>query len=53
MPNVEGMNILDATKVLKEVNLSLKIQNEPETYDKEQTVIKIQLPKTLKFLFAA
>ena len=45
MPNVEGMNILDATKVLKEVNLSLKIQNEPETYDKEQTVIKIQLPK--------
>ncbi|MCI9177875.1 MAG: PASTA domain-containing protein [Clostridia bacterium] len=45
VPNIEGMSITQASKVLKEVNLSLKIQNEPEIYDKEQTMIKTQLPK--------
>lgn len=39
------MTILDATKLLKEVNLELQIKNAPEEYDKQTTIIKEQLPK--------
>lgn len=45
VPNIEGMTIIEATKVLKEVNLDLQIENEPENLDKTTTIIKEQLPK--------
>lgn len=45
VPNLEGMTIFDAKKALKELNLELQIQNEPEEYDAKQTIIKEQLPK--------
>lgn len=45
VPNVEGMTIQEASKVLKEVNLDFQIENEPEDLDKTTTVVKEQLPK--------
>ncbi len=45
VPNIEGMTIQEATKALKEVNLDLQIQNEPEDIDKTKVVVKEQLPK--------
>lgn len=45
VPEIEEMTIKEATKILKEVNLDLQIENEPENLDKENTVIKEQLPK--------
>ena len=44
VPNVEGITVQEAIKVLKEMNLELQIQDEPENLDKT-TVIKRQLPK--------
>lgn len=46
VPNIEGMTITEAIKKLKESNLSLKIQNEPEDLDKNNTNIVEQLPKS-------
>ena len=45
VPNIEGMTIQEATKALKEKNLELQIENEPEDLDKKTTVINEQLPK--------
>ena len=45
VPNIEGMTISEAIKVLKEVGLELQIKNEPENYDKTQTIVKEQFPK--------
>ncbi len=45
IPNVEGMTIREASKVLKNVNLDLQIENEPEEIDKTKVVVKEQLPK--------
>lgn len=45
VPNVEGLTIQEASKVLKEVNLDFQIENEPEDLDKATTVVKEQLPK--------
>lgn len=45
IPNVEGMTITEATKALKNVNLDLQIENEPENIDKTKVVVKEQLPK--------
>ncbi|MCI9038958.1 MAG: PASTA domain-containing protein [Clostridia bacterium] len=45
VPNVEGMTVAEAAKVLKEVNLDYQIENEPEGLDKTTTIIKEQLPK--------
>lgn len=45
VPNIEGMTIKEATKVLKERNLEFKIENEPENLDKENTIVKEQIPK--------
>ena len=45
VPNVEGLSIEEASKVLKELNLNMQIQNEPEEYDKTKVVVKEQLPK--------
>lgn len=46
VPNIEGISITEAIKKLKESNLSLKIQNEPEGLDKNNTNIVEQLPKS-------
>lgn len=45
VPNIEGMTIKEATKALKERNLEFKIENEPENLDKENTIVKEQIPK--------
>lgn len=45
VPNIEGMTIKEATEVLKERNLEFKIENEPENLDKENTIVKEQIPK--------
>ncbi len=45
VPEIEGMTIQEATKVLKEYNLELQIENEIENYDKKSTLVKEQLPK--------
>ena len=45
VPNIEGMTVTEATKKLKEVNLSLQIQEEPENLDKDIAIITEQLPK--------
>ena len=45
IPNVEGMTVSEASKVLKNVNLDLQIENEPEEMDKTKVVVKEQLPK--------
>lgn len=45
VPNIEGLSIQEATKLLKEKNLELQIENEPQDLDKKETMIKEQLPK--------
>lgn len=44
IPNVEGMTIKEAEKTLKEYNLQMKINNEPEEVDKSTIVIN-QMPQ--------
>ena len=45
VPNIEGLSIKEATKVLKDLNLGIQIENEPENLDKENTIVKEQAPK--------
>ncbi len=45
VPNIEEMTVKEAITKLKEVNLELKIENEPENLDKTTAIIKEQLPK--------
>lgn len=45
VPNIEGKSIKEAESILKENNLKLVINNEPEGIDKENTIIKEQTPK--------
>ena len=45
VPKVEGMNILEAQKIVKELGLELKIENDSEELDKENTFINEQIPK--------
>ena len=45
VPNVEGMTIKEAIKLLKEKKLELQIENEPEGLDKATTIVNEQLPK--------
>lgn len=45
VPSVEGLSIKEATKILKNVNLNLQIENSPEDLDTENTIIKEQVPK--------
>ena len=44
VPNLIGMNIKEAEKSLKEINLEISINNEQEGMDKENTIIKNQTP---------
>ena len=45
VPNVEGLMIKEATKILKDLNLSIQIENELENLDKENTIVREQVPK--------
>ena len=45
-PNIEGLTIKEAEKILKENELQLSIENETEELDKENTVISEQTPKS-------
>ncbi len=45
MINIEGMNIKDAEKAIKELELEISIENESEEIDKENTIITEQVPK--------
>lgn len=45
VPNIEGKSIKEAESILKENNLTLVISNEQEEMDKENIIIKEQIPK--------
>ena len=45
VPNIEGLTIKEATKLLKSLNLDLQIENEVQDLDKENTIVKEQVPK--------
>ncbi len=45
VPNVENMTVAEAVKALKQLNLDLQIQEEPENLDKTKAIITKQLPK--------
>ena len=45
VPNVEGMSIKEAEKIVKEVGLEISIQNESEELDKENTIVTSQSPR--------
>ena len=42
VPNIEGLTIKEATKLLKSLNLDLQIENEVQDLDKENTIVKAQ-----------
>lgn len=44
-PDIIGKSIKDAEKILKENGLTIVIENESEELDKENTIVKEQLPK--------
>lgn len=48
MPNITGLSIKEAEKILKEINLELRLQEiteeDEETLDKENIIIKEQIP---------
>ena len=45
VPNVEGMSIKEAEKIVKEVGLEISIQNDTEEIDKENTIVTSQSPR--------
>ena len=45
VPNVEGKNIKEAEKIIKEAGLEICIQNFSEELDKESTIVKEQSPR--------
>ena len=45
MPNVIGLTIKEAQKTLKESGFEIKINNETEELDKENTIIATQIPQ--------
>lgn len=44
VPNIEGLSINDAEKIVKELGLELSIENNSEEFDKENTIISEQIP---------
>ena len=44
VPNIEGMSIKEAEKVLKEIGLQISIENETDELDKQTTIVE-QIPK--------
>lgn len=45
VPNVEGVSIKEAEKIVKELGLEISINNDSEELDKENTVVLQQIPK--------
>ncbi len=45
VPNIEGMTINEAKKVLKDLELELKISNSYDGMKQSEVIIKEQLPK--------
>lgn len=45
VPNVEGLSIKEAEKVVKDAGLEISIQNDSNELDKENTVIAGQSPR--------
>ena len=45
VPNIEGKSLKEAESILKENNLVLTINNQQEGMDKENTIVKNQIPK--------
>lgn len=45
VPQIEGKSIKEAESILKEKNLELTISDEQEQIDKENSIIKLQIPK--------
>lgn len=45
VPNIEGLNIKEAEKVLKQIGLEINCEDDLEGLDKENTVIYEQMPK--------
>ncbi len=45
VPNIENMTVAEAVKALKQLNLDIQIQEEPENLDKTKAIITKQLPK--------
>lgn len=46
VPSIEGKTIKEAQAILKDCNLQLVINNEQEGMDKENTIVKMQIPST-------
>ena len=46
VPNIQGKTIKEAEKILKENKLKININNEQENMDKENIIIKEQIPKS-------
>ena len=45
VPNIEGISIKEAEKIIKEYGLEISIENNIEDLDKENTIIVEQTPK--------
>lgn len=45
VPNIEGISIKEAEKLIKEYELEISIENNIEDLDKENTIIVEQTPK--------
>lgn len=44
VPNIIGLNVTEANEKLKELELKINVNNEPEEYDKNNTIVKNQTP---------
>lgn len=44
VPNIVGLSVTEANKKLKELELKININNEPEEYDKDNAIVKNQTP---------
>lgn len=45
VPNIEGMNIKEAEKIVKDIGLELSIEDDTDKLDKDNTIIVEQIPK--------
>lgn len=45
VPNIEGISIKEAEKLIREYELEISIENDIEDLDKENTIIVEQTPK--------
>lgn len=45
VPNIEGMNIKEAEKIVKDIGLELSIEDDTDGLDKDNTIIVEQIPK--------